>query len=344
MSKMITVDGNEACAKIAYYLSEVAAVYPITPSSPMAENCDNMRIKGVKNIFGNTLEISEMQSEGGASGAMHGALSSGALTTTFTSSQGLLLMLPNMYKIAGEMLPAVIHVSARTIATHALSIFGDHSDVMSARQTGFAMLASSNVQECMDMALVAHLASLQSSIPFLHFFDGFRTSHEIQKIQDIDYKDIDKIVDFDSIAHFRNRSMTPNNPTAKGTTQNPDCYFQNLEARNIFYQKLPQIVCDCMNKLHSITGRKYNLADYFGCKNPSKIVVIMASGGETAIETADYLNRNGENVGVIKIRLYRPFPTEEFLSLIPKSCKFITVLDRTKEVGATGEPLYLDVA
>ncbi len=343
MSKMITVDGNEACAKIAYYLSEVAAVYPITPSSPMAENCDNMRIKGVKNIFGNTLEISEMQSEGGASGAMHGALSSGALTTTFTSSQGLLLMLPNMYKIAGEMLPAVIHVSARTIATHALSIFGDHSDVMSARQTGFAMLASSNVQECMDMALVAHLASLQSSIPFLHFFDGFRTSHEIQKIQDIDYKEIDKIVDFDSIAHFRNRSMTPNNPTAKGTTQNPDCYFQNLEARNIFYQKLPQIVCDCMNKLHSITGRKYNLADYFGCKNPSKIVVIMASGGETAIETADYLNRNGENVGVIKIRLYRPFPTEEFLSLIPKSCKFITVLDRTKEVGATGEPLYLDV-
>lgn len=342
MSKMITIDGNEACAKVAYYMSEIAAIYPITPSSPMAESCDSMRAKGVKNFLGNPLEISELQSEGGASGAMHGSLSAGVLTTTFTSSQGLLLMLPNMYKIAGELLPCVIHVAARTIATHALSIFGDHQDINAARQTGFAMLASSNVQECMDMALIAHLATIKSEIPFLHFFDGFRTSHEIQKIQDIEYCDIDKIIDYEGITKFRNKALSPNNPTAKGTTQNPDCYFQNIEARNIYYDKLPSIVTECMEKVYSITGRKYGLVDYFGSKNPTKIVVIMGSGGETAIETANYLNNNGENVGVIKIRLYRPFPKKEFVSLIPKSCKFITVLDRTKEAGSSGEPLYLD--
>lgn len=343
MTKSITIDGNEAVAKIAYYFSEVATIYPITPSSPMAETCDNMRIKGVKNLFGNVLKISELQSEGGASGAMHGSLLAGALTTTFTSSQGLLLMIPNMYKIAGEMLPCVIHVSARSIATHALSIFGDHQDVMATRQTGFAMLASANVQECMDMALVAHLAAIESSLPFLHFFDGFRTSHEIQKICDIKYEDIDKIVNFDAIQNFKNRALSPNNPTARGTTQNQDCYFQNMEARNIFYNKLPLIVSDCMDKLHAITGRKYNLVDYFGAKKPSKIVVIMGSGADTAIQTAEYLNKNGDNVGVIKIRLYRPFPKQEFCDLLPKSCKYITVLDRTKEFGASGEPLYLDV-
>ncbi len=343
MSKMITIDGNEACAKIAYYLSEVATVYPITPSSPMAENCDSMRLKGVKNIFGNTLKMYELQSEAGASAAMHGVLSTGSLATTFTSSQGLLLMLPNMYKMAGEMLPAVMHVTARTIATHALSIFGDHSDVMSARQTGFAMLASSNVQECMDMALVAHLASIQSSIPFMHFFDGFRTSHEIQKIYNIDYNDINKILDWDAIVSFRNKALSPLNPTAKGTTQNPDCYFQNMEAREIFYKKLPTITTFYMDKLYQITGRKYGLVDYFGHKNPTKIVVIMGSGGDTAVETAEYLNKNGDSVGVIKIRLYRPFPKEELLHLIPNSCKYITILDRTKETGATGDPLYLDV-
>lgn len=342
MSKMITIDGNEACAKIAYYMSEVAAVYPITPSSPMAENCDSMRVKGVKNFLGNTLEISELQSEGGASGAMHGSLSAGVLTTTFTSSQGLLLMLPNMYKIAGELLPCVIHVAARTIATHALSIFGDHQDINSARQTGFAMIASSTVQECMDMALIAHLATIQSEIPFLHFFDGFRTSHEIQKIEDIEYSDIDKIIDFEKVNKFRAKALSPNNPIAKGTTQNPDCYFQNLEARNKYYDNLPNIVAECMEKVYSITGRKYGLVDYFGSNNPSKIVVIMGSGGETTIETAEFLNKNGENVGVIKIRLYRPFPKTEFISLIPKSCKYITVLDRTKEAGSSGEPLYLD--
>ncbi len=343
MSKMITVDGNEACAKIAYYMSELATVYPITPSSPMAETCEVMRAKGVKNFLGSTLDISELQSEGGASGAMHGSLSAGTLTTTFTASQGLLLMIPNMYKIAGEMLPCVMHVTARTIATHALSIFGDHSDIYAVRQTGFAMLASSNVQECMDLAVVAHLATLESGLPFVHFFDGFRTSHEIQKIHNIEYCDLDKIINLDSVQHFRDKALSPNNPTAKGTTQNPDCYFQNLEARNIFYDKLPAIVSECMDKLYSITGRKYNLADYFGSKKPTKIVVIMCSGGETVLETIDYLNNIGENVGLIKIRLYRPFPHKEFISIIPDSCKYITVLDRTKEFSGVGEPLYQDV-
>ncbi|MDE6565662.1 MAG: 2-oxoacid:acceptor oxidoreductase family protein, partial [Clostridia bacterium] len=343
MSKMITVDGNEACAKIAYYMSEIATIYPITPSSPMAETCDSMRAKGIKNFLGNPLKITELQSEGGASGAMHGSLSAGTLTTTFTASQGLLLMIPNMYKIAGEMLPCVIHVTARTIATHALSIFGDHSDIYAVRQTGFAMLASSNVQECMDMAVVAHLASMESSLPFVHFFDGFRTSHEIQKIHNIEYSDLDKIINLDCVKHFQDKALSPNHPTAKGTTQNPDCYFQNLEARNIFYEKLPTIVSDCMDKLYTITGRKYSLVDYFGAKKPTKIVVIMGSGGETILEAIDYLNTSGENVGLIKIRLYRPFPYKEFASLIPESCKFITVLDRTKEFSGVGEPLYQDV-
>lgn len=343
MSKTITVDGNQACAKIAYYMSEVACIYPITPSSPMAENCDQWQQEGKTNLFGNKVKITELQSEGGASGSLHGSLSAGALTTTFTASQGLLLMLPNMYKIAGEMLPCVIHVAARTVATHALSIFCDHSDVMATRQSGFAMLASSNVQECLDLALVAHLASLESSIPFTHFFDGFRTSHEIQKIYDIDENDIAKIVNFDAINHFRQRAMTPDSPICKGTTQNPDSYFQNIEARNIFYEKLPKIVSDCMHKVATITSRQYHVVDYFGAKDATKIIVIMGSGADTVHETVAYLNKKGEKVGLIKIRLYRPFPAQDFVNAIPKTCECITVLDRTKEFGATGEPLYQDV-
>lgn len=343
MNKHIIVDGNQAAAKIAYYLSETAAIYPITPSSPMAEYCDSLRAKGVQNAYGNSLQIVQMQSEAGAAGTVHGALCGGHLATTFTSSQGLLLMIPNMYKIAGEMLPCVIHVAARTVATHALSIFGDHSDVMAVRQTGFAMLASSNVQECQDLALVAHMAAIQSSLPFVHFFDGFRSSHELQKICEISTKDIDSILNFDAVRRFKKRALSPNHPTAKGTTQNPDCYFQNLEARQIFYNRLPNIVSDCMDKLASVTGRQYHLCDYFGCQNPSKIVVIMCSGGDTVQETCDFLNKNGESVGVIKIRLYRPFPKQQFLSLIGSSVRYITVLDRTTEFGSGGGPLYLDV-
>ena len=341
--KKMTIDGNTAAAHIAYAFSDVAAIYPITPSSPMAENCDEWAGQGRKNILGNVLKIAEMQSEAGAAGAVHGSLAAGALTTTFTASQGLLLMIPNMYKIAGELLPCVFHVSARALAAHALSIFGDHADVMACRQTGFAMLASNSVQEVMDMSLVAHLATLRSSVPFISFFDGFRTSHEVSKIDVIEYDEIKSLVDFSDIDRFRARSLNPEHPHQAGTAQNPDIYFQNREAANKYYLAVPAIVQEMMDKVATVTGRQYHLVDYYGAKDADRVIVIMGSGAEAAEETVDYLNAKGEKVGVVKIRLYRPFPAKEFVAALPKTAKKITVLDRTKEAGSLGEPLYLDV-
>ncbi len=342
MSKKMTIDGNTAAAHVAYAFSDVAAIYPITPSSPMAENCDDWAGQGRKNILGNVLKIAEMQSEAGAAGAVHGSLAAGALTTTFTASQGLLLMIPNMYKISGELLPCVFHVSARALAAHALNIFGDHADVMACRQTGFAMLASNSVQEVMDLALVAHLSTLKASVPFIHFFDGFRTSHEVSKIDVIDYEEIKSLVNFDEIDAFRARSLNPEHPHQAGTAQNPDIYFQNREAANKYYEAVPGIVQEMMNKVAALTGRKYNLVDYYGAQDADRIIVIMGSGAEACEETVDYLNAKGEKVGVVKVRLYRPFPVEAFVNAIPKTVKCITVLDRTKEPGSLGEPLYLD--
>lgn len=342
MHKM-TIDGNTAAAHVAYALSEVAAIYPITPSSPMGEECDDWAAQGRKNIFGQVVNIAELQSEGGAAGALHGSLVAGALTTTFTASQGLLLMIPNMYKIAGELLPTVFHVSARTIASHALSIFGDHSDVMAARQTGFAMLAANSVQEVMDLALVAHIATLKSRVPFLHFFDGFRTSHEIQKIDVIPYEDIAKIVPYDAIEEFRQRALNPEKPHLRGTAQNPDIFFQAREASNPYYLAVPEIVVEVMKQVGDLTGRYYKPFDYYGHENPEQVIVIMGSGAETVEETVDYLNARGEKLGLIKVRLYRPFSTKHLIDVLPKSVKRITVLDRTKEPGALGDPLYLDV-
>ena len=343
MSTKMTIDGNTAAAHIAYALSEVAAIYPITPSSPMAENADEWATAGRKNIFGQKVRIAEMQSEAGAAGAVHGSLSAGALTTTFTASQGLLLMIPNMYKIAGELLPSVFHVSARALAYHALNIFGDHSDVMACRQTGFAMLASCSVQEVMDLALVAHLSTLRASVPFLHFFDGFRTSHEVSKIEMIDYEDIKKIVDMKDIEKFKKRALNPEHPQLNGTAQNPDIYFQGREAGNKYYDAVPEIVEEMMKKVEGITGRKYNLFDYYGAKDAEKVIVIMGSGAEAAEETVDYLNAKGQKVGLIKVRLYRPFRADKLVAALPKTCKYISVMDRTKESGSLGEPLYLDV-
>ncbi|MEG1613534.1 MAG: pyruvate:ferredoxin (flavodoxin) oxidoreductase [Clostridia bacterium] len=343
MSTKMTIDGNTAVAHVAYAFSEVAAIYPITPSSPMAESADEWAGAGRKNLFGNVLRIAEMQSEAGAAGAVHGSLAAGALTTTFTASQGLLLMIPNMYKISGELLPCVFHVSARALAAHALSIFGDHSDVMACRQTGFAMLAANSVQECMDMALVSHLATLKSKVPFIHFFDGFRTSHEVSKIDVIDYDDMRKLIDINDVDDFRSRSLNPEHPTQKGTAQNPDIYFQNREAANKFYDATPAIVEEMMAKVASITGRKYNLFDYYGDPKAEKVIIMMGSGAEAASETIDYLMKKGEKVGLIKVRLYRPFSVKRFIEAIPKTVKSITVLDRTKEPGSLGEPLYLDV-
>ncbi len=341
--KKMTIDGNTAAAHIAYAFSDVAAIYPITPSSPMAENCDDWAGQGRKNIFGNVLKIAEMQSEAGAAGAVHGSLAAGALTSTFTASQGLLLMIPNMYKIAGELLPSVFHVSARSVAGHALNIFGDHSDVMACRQTGFAMLASNSVQEVMDLALVAHLSTIESSVPFLSFFDGFRTSHEVDKIDVIDYDEIKSLVNFKKIDEFRARALNPEHPHQQGTAQNPDIYFQNREASNKFYDAVPAIVQAQMDKVSALTGRKYHLVDYYGAKDADRVIVIMGSGAEAVEETVDYLNARGQKVGLIKVRLYRPFPAEALVKAIPASCKVLTVLDRTKEPGAQGEPLYLDV-
>src|SRR5574344_2154824 len=299
MKKMKTMDGNTAAAYTSYAFTDVAAIYPITPSSPMAEVTDEWAAQGNKNLFGQTVKVMEMQSEAGASGAVHGCLKAGALTTTFTASQGLLLMIPNMYKIAGELLPSVFHVSARALAYHALNIFGDHSDVMACRQTGFAMLASCSVQEVMDLALVAHLATLRASVPFLHFFDGFRTSHEVSKIEMIDYEDIKKIVDMKDIENFKKRALNPEHPQLNGTAQNPDIYFQGREAGNKYYDAVPEIVEEMMKKVEGITGRKYNLFDYYGAKDAEKVIVIMGSGAEAAEETVDYLNAKGQKVGLI---------------------------------------------
>ncbi|MGN0961818.1 MAG: pyruvate:ferredoxin (flavodoxin) oxidoreductase [Christensenellales bacterium] len=344
MVKKITVDGNTAAATIAYQMSEVAAIYPITPSSTMAELCDSWASENKTNIFGNQVKVVEMQSEGGASGTLHGSLCSGALTTTFTASQGLLLMIPNMYKIAGELTPCVMHVSARALATHALSIFGDHSDVMSVRQTGWAMLCSSTVQEAMDLALVAHLSTLQASVPFVHFFDGFRTSHEINTIEDIDFETIKDLVPYDKIREFKSRALNSNAPHQQGTAQNPDIYFQNREASNQFYERTPAIVQDYMNKLGEITGRHYHIFDYYGDTNADKVIVIMGSGASTTEETVKYLNEQfNARLGVIVVRLYRPFASKEFVNTLPKTVTKIAVLDRTKEPGSDGEPLYKDV-
>ena len=339
----MSMDGNTAAAHVAYALSDVAAIYPITPSSVMGEVADEWAARGRKNIFGQTLKVVEMQSEAGAAGAVHGSLAAGALTTTFTASQGLLLMIPNMYKISGELLPTVFHVSARALAAHALSIFGDHSDVMACRQTGFALMASGSVQEVMDLGLVSHLASLKSRVPFLHFFDGFRTSHEIQKIEVIDYEDMAKLVDYEAIEEFRKRALHPDRPVQRGTAQNPDIYFQGREAANPYYLAVPQIVLDVMKQVADLTGRSYSLFDYYGHPEAERIIVAMGSACETIEETIDYLMGRGEKVGLVKVRLYRPFSVEHFLAAVPKTVKKIAVLDRTKEPGSLGEPLYEDV-
>ncbi|WP_446785885.1 pyruvate:ferredoxin (flavodoxin) oxidoreductase [Macellibacteroides fermentans] len=341
--KFLTCDGNQAAAHIAYMFSEVAAIYPITPSSTMAEYVDEWAAAGRKNIFGETVKVEEMQSEAGAAGALHGSLQAGALTTTFTASQGLLLMIPNMYKIAGELLPTVFHVSARALAAQALSIFGDHQDVMAARQTGFAMFCTGSVQEVMDMAAVAHLATLKTRIPFMHFFDGFRTSHEIQKIEALAQEDVIPLIDQQALADFRKRALNPEAPVARGTAQNPDIYFQAREASNPFYDAVPEVVEEYLNKLAVITGRKYNLFDYYGAEDADRVIIAMGSVTEAIREVIDMMNANDEKVGLISVHLYRPFSAKHFLAALPKTVKKIAVLDRTKEPGATGEPLYLDV-
>ena len=340
---MKTMDGNTAAAHVAYAFTEVAGIYPITPSSPMAEHVDEWAANGRKNIFGQPVKVVEMQSEAGAAGTFHGSLAAGALTTTFTASQGLLLMIPNLYKVAGELLPGVIHVSARAVASHALSIFGDHSDVMACRQTGFALLASTNVQEVIDLASVAHLSAIKSRVPFMHFFDGFRTSHEIQKVELIDYEDYKKLIDMDAVKQFRKNALNPEHPVLRGTAQNPDIFFQAREACNPFYDRLPAIVEDYMNEINKITGRNYGLFNYYGAPDADRVIVAMGSAVDAIEETVDYLNSQGEKVGLVKVRLYRPFSIEHFLKQIPATVKKIAVLDRTKEPGALGEPLYLDV-
>jgi pyruvate-ferredoxin/flavodoxin oxidoreductase len=343
MKTMKTMDGNMAAAYVAYAFTEVAAIYPITPSSPMGEYVDEWAAHGRKNMFGQVVSVSELQSEGGASGAVHGSLAAGSLTSTFTASQGLLLMIPNMYKISGELLPGVFHVSARTVASHALSIFGDHSDVMAVRQTGFGLLASGSIQEIMDLAGVAHLSAIKSRVPFLHFFDGFRSSHEIQKIEVIEYEDFKKLIDEDALRQFRERALNPEHPVTRGTAQNPDIFFQARESSNSFYSKVPEIVLDYMNKISKLTGREYKPFNYVGAKDAEYVIVAMGSVTDTIDETVEYLNKSGEKVGVVKVHLYRPFSTEFFLQSIPKTARKIAVLDRTKEPGAIGEPLYLDV-
>ncbi|MCI0618441.1 pyruvate:ferredoxin (flavodoxin) oxidoreductase, partial [bacterium] len=341
--KQMTVDGNEAAASVAFRLSEAIAIYPITPSSPMAEFCDEWSSKGKTNLWGVIPQMEEMQSEAGAAGAVHGALQAGALSTTFTASQGLLLMIPNMYKIAGELSPFVMHVTARTLATHALSIFGDHSDVMACRQTGFAMLCSNSVQEVHDFAAISHAATLESRIPFLHFFDGFRTSHEVSKIEQIGDDVLRSLISETAIQKHRQRALTPDRPVIRGTAQNPDVFFQAREAANLLYDATPRIVENLMTKFAELTGRRYSLFDYAGHPEAERVIVIMGSGAETGHETVDNLTKNGEKVGVLKVRLYRPFLSTAFLAMMPKSTRAIAVLDRTKEPGAPGDPLYLDV-
>lgn len=341
--KYVTCDGNYAAAHVAYLFSEVSAIYPITPSSPMAEHIDEWAANGRKNLFGEKVKVVEMQSEAGAAGAVHGSLQSGALSSTYTASQGLLLMLPNMYKIAGEFLPGVFHVAARTVATHALSIFGDHSDVMAARSTGFAELATGSVQEVMDLAAVAHLAAIKGRVPFLHFFDGFRTSHELQKIEVIDETALAGLIDMDALQAFRNRALSSEHPVTRGTAQNPDIFFQNREAGNPFYEAIPAIVQEYMDAMAKITGRSYHLFDYYGAPDATDVIVVMGSVADTAREVVDYLQAKDRKVGLLIVRLYRPFSIEHFLKAMPKTAKRIAVLDRTKESGSIGEPLYLDV-
>ena len=343
MAIKLTIDGNGAVSHVAYAFSDVAAIYPITPSSTMAEYVDEWAAQGRKNLFGQQVHVAEMQSEAGAAGAVHGSLAAGALTTTFTASQGLLLMIPNMYKISGELLPGVFHVSARALAAHALSIFGDHSDVMACRQTGFAMLASGSVQEAHDMALVAHLSAIKGSVPFLHFFDGFRTSHEIQKIDALELDEIAKLVDWDKINEFRARALNPEHPHQAGTAQNPDIYFQNREAANCYYNAVPEIVEAYMNEVAKVTGRAYKLFDYYGAPDAEEVIVAMGSGCEAIQETIDVLLKQGKKVGVVKVHLYRPFSAKHFLAAVPATVKKIAVLDRTKEPGSLGEPLFEDV-
>jgi pyruvate-ferredoxin/flavodoxin oxidoreductase len=341
--KFLTCDGNQAAAHVSYMFSEVAAIYPITPSSTMAEYVDEWAAAGRKNIFGETVLVQEMQSEGGAAGAVHGSLQAGALTTTYTASQGLLLMIPNMYKIAGELLPCVFHVSARTLASHALSIFGDHQDVMSCRQTGFAMLAEGSVQEVMDLAGVAHLSTIKSRVPFINFFDGFRTSHEIQKIEEIDGDALAALLDRKALAEFRSRALNPENPVARGMAENGDVFFQHREASNKYYEAVPEIVENYMGEISKITGREYHLFNYYGAKDAERVIIAMGSVTQAAQEAIDYLVAKGEKVGLVAVHLYRPFSVKHLLAAVPATCKRIAVLDRTKEPGATGEPLYLDV-
>ena len=338
-----TMDGNTAAAYVSYAFTEVAAIYPITPSSQMAEVVDEWSAKGKKNIFGNSVKVMEMQSEGGAAGTLHGSLQAGALTSTYTASQGLLLMIPNMYKVAGELLPAVFHVSARALAANALSIFGDHQDVMATRQTGFALLASSSVQEAMDLGAVAHLTAIKGRIPFLHFFDGFRTSHEIQKIDVLDYEELAGLLDYEAVKEFRQRSLNPDAPVIRGTTQNPDIYFQARESVNKFYHAIPSLVEEYMAEINKLTGRDYQLFNYYGASDADRVIIAMGSGCDAIKETIDYLTSQGEKVGLVNVHLYRPFSIEHFIKAVPPTASKIAVLDRTKEPGAAGDPLYLDV-
>lgn len=334
MSKFKTMDGNEAAAWVSYAFTEVAAIYPITPSSPMAEHVDDWAAAGMKNIFGHKVNVVEMQSEAGAAGAFHGSLQAGALTTTYTASQGFLLMIPNMYKVAGELLPGVFHVAARALANHALNIFGDHQDVMSARATGCCLLAESNVQEVMDLGGVAHLAAIKGSLPFINFFDGFRTSHEIQKVEVMDFENFKKLVDWDAIEAFRKRALNPDHPEIRGTAENPDVYFQHTEASNKFYDAMPDIVAGYMDKISEITGRTYKPFNYYGAPDAEYVVVSMGSLSDVAKQTVEYLQSQGEKVGAINVHLYRPFSNKYLLNVLPKTVKKIAVIDRTKEPGS----------
>ena len=341
--KLVTMDGNNAAAHVSYAFTEVAAIYPITPSSPMADLVDQWSAAGRKNIFGTKVRVQEMQAESGAAGAVHGSLNAGALTTTYTASQGLLLMIPNMYKMAGELLPAVFHVTARALASHTLSIFGDQSDVMACRQTGFAMLAEGNVQEVMDLSPVAHLAAIKGRVPFLNFFDGFRTSHEIQKIAVWDYDDLADMEDMDAVNAFRQRGLNPQHPQMRGSHENGDIFFQNREASNKYYDAVPDLVEEYMAKINAKIGTNYQLFNYYGAPDADRVIISMGSICDVAEEVIDYLNAHGEKVGLVKVRLYRPFRADKLIAAIPATCKKIAVLDRTKEPGAQGEPLYLDV-
>ncbi len=341
--KMVTIDGNQACTHVAYATSEVITLYPITPSTPLAAEADSKSATLQKNIWGTVPVVNQMQSEAGVAGSIHGSLTTGALCTTFTASQGLLLMIPNMYKIAGELTPTVFHVTARAIACQGLSIFGDHSDIYAARQTGWGMLCSENVQQAMDMALIAGQATLASRIPFIHFFDGFRTSHEIQKIEEISHEQMAEMIDEELIFEHRHRALSPDHPTIRGTAQNPDVYFTGRETVNKYYQAVPSIMQETMNKFAGITGRQYHLFDYHGAPDAENVVVMMGSGCETVASTIDYLVSQGEKVGMVMVRLYRPFDCKAMVNALPASVERITVLDRTKEPGGPGEPLYLDV-